>query len=249
VSWFKKPLNIGIAIGAGVLAVVAAVLVIYGVVTHSEPVLLQVCWHNGIAFYDDGSVEEGGVETNHEPCDRPEELVWPTSQLPLTVAASTPDGILLAPGASQREGVDAAIRDINSQIGFTLFAPIDFGARASVVVQVGAAMDSDRVRGVREVHGRGSRPSLGYAAHHRANGEIGVSLHCDITVYSSTGNLRGDYLVAHHELLHCAGLAHDPDNPASAIYPFTVDDTMWELMQAARITDADRARLRELYRR
>lgn len=243
-SWFKKPLNMGIAIGAGVLAVVVIALIVYGVVTHSEPLLLEVCWVDGQARYTDGSTEEW---YDYGPCAGDEELVWAKKQIPLTVTAieaSSED--VFAPGAESRKGIDAAIRDINSQVGCKLLEPRGIREGSAILARLGAAVDVARPRDRSGPGKAGSSPSkspLGFARHHQLDG----GLHCDMSVSSTVGSLRGEYLVAHHELLHCLGLAHHPDNPSSAMYPFTADDTMWDRMQAARITDGQRARLRELY--
>ena len=239
---FKKPLNIGIAIGAAVLAVVVVVLIVYGVTTHSESGLLKVCWVDGQAHYVEGA------EVNNGSCEGAEELVWPESQIPLTVTAITAEGVVLAPGASQREALDSAISDINSQVDFALLATIGDRAGIDIVVQVGAAVEAGGIRNSGARDGERSHP-LGYARHHRANSatETGTILHCDIVVYSTAGGLREEYLVVHHELLHCVGLAHDVNNPASAIYPLTLDDTMLDYMQMTRITDFDRSLIRELY--
>lgn len=236
-SWFSKKRNIAIAVGAGVLAIVAVVLIVYGVATHTEPVLLEVCWVDDEARYVEGTEVDDG------PCEGSEELVWPKKQVPFTVAA-TMEEALLAPGSPGREGLDSAIRDINSQIGCKLLEPVEDGAGASIVAGVGEAVDVSNRRNSGGDRAKGS--TLGWARHRRMDG-AGSRIYCDLVVYSTAGNLRNEYLVAHHELLHCLGLAHDPNNPASAIYPLTMDDTMWDRMHAARITDADRARLRELY--
>lgn len=245
-SWFRKPLNIGIAVGAGVLAVGVIVLIIYGVVTHSEPVLLQVCWFGGEARYVDGETEEA---YDYGACSGDEELVWAAKQIPLTVTAiEARSEDVFAPGAEGRKGIDAAIRDINSQVGCKLLEPRGLRDGSAILARIGAAVDIDARRdrgGSGKAASSASRSPLGFARHYQ--GDERGSLHCDLSVSSATGNLRSEYLVAHHELLHCLGLAHDPDNPASAMYPLTADDTMWDQMQAARITDADRARLRELY--
>jgi len=238
-SWFSKPLNKGIAIGAGVLVLVVIALIIYGVVTHREPVLLEVCWEGTEARYVEGTEVDNGT------CEGAEELVWPQSQLPFSVAATKAGSeTVLAPGASEREALDSAIRDINQQLGCAALRASADPLSAAMVAHLGEAVDvlPRRVGGRRP-----SKAPLGWAYHDRANSSSESTLRCHLHVRSNVGSLRGEYLVAHHEILHCLGLAHDQNNPASAIYPFTDDDTMWERMQAARITDADRARLRSLY--
>lgn len=237
-SWFSKPLNKGIAIGAGVLALVVIALIIYGVVTHREPILLEVCWVGSEARYVEGTEVDDGA------CEGAEELVWPQSQVPFSVAATKAvDQTVLAPGASEREALDSAIRDINQQVGCDLLRPSADPLSAAMVAHLGEAVDVLP----RRVGSRAAKAPIGWAYHDRTDSGGQHSLRCHLHVRSNVGSLRGEYLVAHHEILHCLGLAHDDDNPASAIYPFTEDDSMWDRMQAARITDADRARLRSLY--
>jgi len=238
-SWFRNPVNIAITIGAAILALVVIALIIYGVTTHREPILMEVCWEGNEARYVEGTEVDDGA------CEGAEELVWPQSQLPFAVAATkAADETVLAPGTVEREGLDAAIRDINQQLGCTVLRASADPLSAAMVAHLGEAVDVLP----RGVGGRtAARAPLGWAHHDRSNSGSQLFLRCHLHVRSNVGSLRGEYLVAHHELLHCLGLAHDPDNPASAIYPFTEDDTMWDQMQAARITDADRARLRGLY--
>ena len=243
-SWFSKKRNIAITVVAGVLALAAIVLIIYGVVTHDEESLLRVCrWTGeGWAVY-----EEGATEVEGEPCEGAEELVWPAGKVPFSVAAiEDADQTVYAEGAKQREALDSAIRDINQQFGFRLLRASSDPLSAAFVAHLGAAVDIDR-RGGGGGAGAPSAKALGWAKHHRADSS-GKSLRCHLWVRRD-GSLRVEYLVAHHELLHCIGFAHDDDNPASAMYPFTYDDTMWDRMQAARVTDSDRARGRDLYRR
>jgi hypothetical protein len=254
-SWFKKKRNIAVAIGAAVLLVAATVLLIVGVTTHEEPGLLRVCEHAGVILYADRDDVEiiGRPESEEEAygaCERVEELRWPQSQIPLTVAAVASDGTEIPPpgfGDRRRSPLDSAIRDLNRQLGFTLFASVRERTGAAIVVRSGEAVEVDV--GGHQGRAPGARAPLGYARHSRPDSATGSDLFCGIGVYGNVGSVRHEYLVAHHELLHCAGLAHDPDNPASAIYPFTSDDTMWEQMEAARITDFDRALLRRLYHR
>ena len=79
-SWFKKPVNIGITVGAAVLAAVVIFLIVWGVTHHTEGEMLQVCWVNGEARYTDDT------EGAHGACDRPEELEWPEKQIPISFA-------------------------------------------------------------------------------------------------------------------------------------------------------------------
>ena len=224
-SWFSKKRNIAITVGAAVLAVVVIGLIIYGVCTHSEPGLLRVCWQpNGSVVYaDPDSTEVADPEEVEGPCAAPEDLVWARKQLPLDVGwESYRDG--------DERSLKAAITDINRQLGFKLYRVTPEGEESEVLISFEPIEPGD---------------PAGWAGHAKSAGDN--VLFCNIGISTSASTDRMVYLVSHHELLHCAGLAHDPDNPASAIYPFTNDDSMWDTMTAARITDFDRALLRRLY--
>jgi hypothetical protein len=244
-SWFKKPLNIGITIGAGALLVGSIVGVIYGVLTHSEPGLLEVCWNeDGGVKYVDISQLEKGERVSYGACEGAEKLVWPQTRIPLAVAAVAFNQAELEPGEREREALDVAIQDINRQLGFTILVPTKNRSRADIVVEIGAALGHSKVYGRNSERGEAISP-LGYTNHYRNDyGE----LYCDIVVYSNTGGIRVQYLVIHHELLHAIGLAHDHNNFESAIHPFVVDDTTLDFMRSTRITDHDRELLRSLYK-
>ena len=241
-SWFSKKKNIAVVVGVAILFVVSAVSLIYAIATHEEPTLLEVCWTNdGRALYPKNTTEE-----TYGACSRGQELVWPEKQIPLSVAAVTGvEEIVLAPGTKRREALDQAIQDINSQVGCKVLSPTAFRDGSAILAHLGTAVviELGRSRG-RKGEG-GGHSSLGYARHRRE--KSGELLRCNFSVSSRVNNLRGEYLVTHHELLHCLGLSHDPDNPSSAIFPFTYDDTMWDSMISVRITDNDRAKLRDLY--
>lgn len=249
-SWFKKKRNIVGAVVGAVIAVVATIAIIVAVTRHEEPGLLQVCEHAGVILYADRDAVDivGRSESEEEAygsCERTEELVWPQSQIPLTVAAVTADDVEIPPGDSRREALDSAIRDINQQLGFTLFTAVSERTTAAVLVRSGIPVESSAGEGQRR------NTVLGYAAHSRRPDLSGAetALHCSVGLFASVNGLRYEFLVSRHELLHCAGLGHDHDNPASAIYPFTYDDTMWEQMGTTFITDHDKGLLRERYDR
>ena len=239
----KKSLVISIAV-AVVLGAITGSLLVYGILSHTEAGLLEVCWgEDGSAQYLDTSQLETVDESDGQPCYRPEELVWPQEQIPLSVATIAGDGVTsLIPGSTPREAIDAAIVDINRQVGFTLFAPARDRTWSDVVVYQGKAVEVSVARARRE---KGLAPLLARVQHFRT----GPSIRCHVVHYAHTGSVRHEYLVAHHELLHCAGLAHHPDNPSSAMYPLTFDDSMFERMHAARITDGHRSLLRKRYRK
>jgi hypothetical protein len=218
----SKRLTIATAVVGALIALAAVGLIVYGVLTHREEGLLGVCWTEN-TFEGTTASYVGGNEVNLGSCRKPEGLVWPRKQIPLTVSI-----------ADYREEerdikpIESAIANINSQVGCTLLKKTSDGTY-SIRVLVGTSVES------------GSR-ELGLSRHFKSR----QGLHSEVFVYSNAGSERLVYLVAQHELLHSLGLAHD-DFPDSALYPFTADDTMSDTMDTARITDHDVALLRKLY--
>ena len=231
-SWFKKPLNIGIAIGAAVLAVVAVVLIIWGVTHHREGGLLEVCWSDGgrAAYVDTSQLEIGEVVNG--PCERPEELVWPREQIPLTLATLSAESRPLAADTDEVRVLQQAVTDLNRELGFELF-------------RVGAGLQSTdaEVRFGGAFEGEGSPPP-GYVAHVRAGGIIRGFIYIRSDVAAVDRTL---FLVLKHELLHLAGLEHD-DFTLSLMFPITREDWNLESMSLAHTTDSDVASLQRLYR-
>lgn len=215
-KWFTRP-GYFIAILLFVVAAVLGVIgIIYGVSTHEEGGLLRVCWN-------ESNSAEYVVPFEGAPvgdCADPEDLVWPKNQVPL--------GVSILDLREDGDGVEgkAAIVDINNQLGFTLFTQVKEGS--SVSLTLGAPVE-------------GGSKKLGTAHHYKSP----EAMYAHATVYSATGSLRLTFLVAHHELLHVAGLAHD-SFPDSAMYGMDHDDSL-ERMTPARITDHDKSLLRDLY--
>lgn len=129
------------------ISVIAVVGVVIGVVTHSEPGLMSVCWSQfNTAVYD---------------CEDGEEIVWPQESFPLEVQT---DG---------RIGeVQSAIDLINSQVGCDLLAygessdprPADVTITSEAVMSRGDERggsawhlrDGDRIRARIELYAAGS---------------------------------------------------------------------------------------------
>lgn len=214
-NWLSRPVNIVIVVFAALAGVLALVGVIYGVKTHKEAGLLQVCWNEKSAAEYVVPFEGAALGD----CDDPEEIEWSKKQIPLKVAISD-----LRDDGNGSE-VKAAIIDINNQLGFKLFTAMK--QDSSVNMYVGAPVTGTK--------------RLGTARHYKTPNGLYAQGH----VYSNTGSSRLTFLVAHHELLHIAGLAHD-DFPDSAIYSFDHDDSL-QSTTPARITDFDKALLREKY--
>jgi len=243
-GWFSRPVNIVITVGMGLMVIVAVVLITWGVTHHSEEGLLEVCWEGGVAR------PVGGIEGDVDgACERPEELVWPQEQIPLTVAAVSAMGEPMGADSPQVRVLGSTIRDINAQVGFELLRLVagDPGA-ADGRVHFGGAFGS----GVGEASSGspdGTREDrtipAGYVTHRR----VGATLRGDVFIRSDVESVdRSLYLVGRHELLHFVGLAHD-DFEASVMFPLTHDDSISESMSTARITDFDCNLLRSMYHR
>ena len=213
-------------VGVIILFVLCLTLIFYAVAKHEEATLLEVCWDNGVARYVEGA------EINDGSCDRPEKLIWPIEDIPLTVSTIDEDGRVLGLVEERRQAVDAAMVDINMQLGFRMFTPSSGLRDSSVIVLIGEVFEV-------QWHNKGV---LAVAGHHMSKGRM----LCSVGISPKVGSLRLEYLAAHHELLHCAGLAHDVDNRQSAMFPLTFDDTSGQL-RAARVTDMDKETLKTLY--
>jgi hypothetical protein len=178
-SWFKKPVNIVITVGAALLTVTVIVLLIWGITHHHEGGLLEVCWVDGEARYVEGS------ESDHGACEGSQELRWPRKQIPITiqnVEEEAPARVLAKAAA-----------DLNSQVGFELFRMVAHGQPADASVHIRAF----------EVQ---NTPPPGYVVHRRSDERMWGEVHIRSDVASVDRTL---YLVAEHEYLHLAGLEHD----------------------------------------
>lgn len=229
VEW-KKWLMIGIVVLIGTTAVV---LLVIGVASHDERVLLTVCWDvSGKARYIDDEIERFNEA---DPCEGVEELIWAKEQIPITVSTvTTPiDGepSLISEDDSRHRVLDQTIHDLNRELGFEAFVRRSSGKTlVSAWVHFGGGIEAKRP----------SHP--GYVFHRRIDGKLEGHVYIRSDVESNDRLLS---LVCRHELLHLLGLAHD-DFEASIMFPVRTDDT-FERMSTAHVTDADRARLRELY--
>jgi len=243
-SWFSKPINIVITVVAGLMAIAAIVLIVWGVTHHTEAGLLRVCWSGGTARY------AGGVEGVADgACERPEELAWPQDQIPLSVAPVEASGEPTTPDDTRVRVLASAIADINAQVGFELLR-LDPGAQdiADGRVHFGGAIWPRRgedAPGDHPADGADQAIPAGYVVHRR----LGPVLRGDVYIRSDVESVdRSLYLVCVHELLHFVGLAHD-DFEASVMFPLTRDDSASDVMSAARITDFDVNLLRSRYYR
>jgi hypothetical protein len=225
-SWFKRPINIGITVGAAILLVAAIVLIIWGVTHHEEGGILEVCWVDGEARYVEGS------ERDHGACEGAQELVWPQEQIPLTIAALSAEGQPLGEDAPEALALNQAVSDFNSQVGFELFR-VGTGLQSTdAEAHFGGAIQSGS-----------SGPAPGYVTHRRMGGTglLRGYLHVRSDVVA---DVRLLHVVLLHELGHLAGLKHD-DFTLSIMFPIT---RQMDAMSTAHITDVDRSNLQGLYR-
>lgn len=233
-AWFKKPINIGITVGAVILAVVAAALLFWGVTHHTEGGILKVCWsEEGVATYH--TTGEGGDGLGDGTCERPEELHWSREQIPLTLAALSSEREPLGEDSFQVRALLHAVTDLNQEVGFELFR---VGGRLD-------ASDAD-VRFGGPLEGGGDSPPPGHVLHVRTGNGDRLRGHCWVRS-DVESDVRLLHLVLKHELLHLPGLEHD-DFTLSIMYPITGEDWDRYRMSTAHVTDYDISNLQRLYK-
>lgn len=93
----------GLLIGFALFALLTAVLVVVGVLTHTEAGLLEVCWKNNVAHYDG--------------CEQTEELRWSKSQFPLRVGVRAYSHMDSDQAQGER-AVRSAVELWNGRLGF-----------------------------------------------------------------------------------------------------------------------------------
>lgn len=251
----KKTLTIVLAGLFAVFAVAMAALVFYGRATHEEPTFMRVCWTDNKMTWVEGGLEE----ENRGSCEEPEELVWPKSQIPLTVTVEPYAGALPESAPDQ---VRAAVDLVNSQLGYThlRYRPAEDtagGKGADVRVVYGAPFEAGdgATRAGRAAASCSIEKSVD---RHDADGGIRtvgaggadqdqqrLRLHSRILL-RDISDLHLTHRILVHELGHCAlGLDHDPFT-ASIMYPFRAADE-GEKMEFLRFTDADVKAVRAKY--
>ena len=235
--------------GGALFTIIVVALLIYGRSTHTEPTLLHVCWYQGHAIYKtpiEGAEQRG-------PCTRFDPLVWPQDQIPITVSARSHMGQAL--DEVESDAFRSAVAAINRRLGFEQFRLVDASQAASVQavlgvpVEVGAGTESGLERGNNDRgnwanHSSTLRRARDFCVHQRRDSGY---LRADLLARSGGSH---DYLfrLYYHALSHCIGLAHDTFE-SSPMHPKIVEEA-WRPGYKIRffdLTDADRAKLRELY--
>jgi hypothetical protein len=184
------------AILVALLTLTVAVMLVYGIVTHTEA----------------GFMEE-----------RP---LWEPGDFPLTVCASS-----YVETEHRTDAVAYAVATTNSRLGFDAYVLMPVGTTAcSVSIVLGAPLDV------------GATDPGGDAVF-----DSRVPAHCAISTVN-TGTAELTQLTLQHELGHCLGLAHDDFR--SSIMFGGEGNSLAPTPSGQfppRITDSDRALLREAY--
>lgn len=234
-SWFNRKRRTILVAVAAVMFVGAVAGVIWGVTHHSEGSRLEVCWSGDAAYYPKGESER--FEVKNGGCRNPEEIIWEKKQIPLTVQVFTPEDELSI-DEEDLQVAKAIIKDYNAQVGFEFYRLVRNGLPV-VRFYPNAAYASESADDFWQIS---SVP--GWAAHSKR--PVTGDLRCSVHVRGGL-SIRYAYRVGLHEFGHCAGLAHDPDDQSSVMYPLTTDDTTWGKMIPTRLTDND-VELHRIYR-
>jgi hypothetical protein len=233
-SWFSKnSMLITIAVVA-VMATIAIIGVLCGVLHHTEGDRLVACWRGDAAYYPVGQGD--AFEVDNEKCEEPEEIIYKKKQIPLTVQVFTAENDL----SNDQDDIKVAksiISNYNAQVGFEFYRFIEKGTPA-------IRFCPDVAYSSKSADGSLQRSSVpGWAAHSKGpSGDIRCSVHVRGGL-----SIRYAYQVGFHEFGHCAGLSHDHDYPASVMFPLSSDDTLHEKMLPVRLTDND-VELHQIYR-
>lgn len=172
-----------------------------------------------------------GVLTHEEPGFVNPQMSWDKAKLPLKVSATDysaeQSGVL---GDDSRKTLEHVIESINTRLGFSAYVMAAEGDLADVTMEVGVPYENGAWEGA-----GGHYELAGHADSKRWH-------KCKV-ITSNTGTLDILSMTMKHELCHCLGLAHD-DFDSSIMRPV---QKPWEGGFPPRITDSDRALLRERY--
>lgn len=177
----KKNVKLMLAFVA-ILTVVAAVLVVFGILRHNEPDLLHVVWSGGevSAYFD-------------EPQEFTEPLVW-EKPFPLLVKVLNDDR---AP-AWRVDALHASIASFNRQVGCTIFRAAPGGVTSNENVDIWINLEAPREVWTQNSHAGSTRHYIALSGKMEAKIEIyGVP------------DMASALNAIEHELGHAVGLAHD----------------------------------------
>lgn len=212
-----------------VVAVVAVFFVVYGVITHKEGGFLQTCWQESHAFY----VEDLAGEGENATCKRPEPLIWPRKQIPLSVVVFSSDNSQIKEQERGARIVKAAVDDFNLQVGKLLFdmAKVQDEEPDVVVIWGVPSIVGDK--------GAGNHKIGGYVTH----AKLGSTMQAIVKIREVSSD-RLAYITTLHELAHTVGLAHD-SFMSSLMYPRMITDEL--NTTTTRLTDNDVRLIRTTY--
>lgn len=203
---------------AGVIAIAAIFLIIWGVTHQKESRPLDVVWTDGQARYTNGPTEEST------------EIAFPRDQIPITLLVRDADGALYHEGSFRWNEVAATVNDFNTQAGFELFEMVEDSLSSAEAVWGEPILPGpDMIAG-------SVRHSI------LPNGD----LHAVISLYDTTSISSTRRNIA-HELGHVAGLQHS-DFEDSLMYPPSREDQMGTSVSSMRLADGDVRLLQKLYR-
>lgn len=206
------------------LFVAAGVVLVVAIVTHEEPTLMGACWPQAPASCSAGCRMEPDRYEVDGTAECPP-LTWPENQgFPLSVG-------LYGEQDDEMRAVQDAVGAINEQLGFDA---LEFSAERSCAAEHAVCVNMN------EASEPGWTDPGGSAGHTWT----GAGLRCEV-ITSNAGMADITHDVLRHELLHCLGLAHDPEDQGSIMYP--TQRSTPDLRGYRHIRDADRAELRQRY--
>lgn len=208
-------------IAVAILFIAALIAILFGIFSHKEAGLLNVCWADNRANYTTET------EQHKTSCLNPVPLTWPTDHL--FVAVVDNDRVIV--DDNRADVIWDSIKVVNAQL-HTKLARARQISKAHIIVIIDAAYDLSTRAGL-----LGDVP--GYCKHIKSNNKM--IAHMAVR----PGSVSEQLYVASHEFGHCLGLAHDINNEASVMFP--VADTDISEVKMILFSDHDISLMRKLY--